>query len=382
MNRTGEENTQFLKIKNDYAEKVLKLIKIKFSPEIIIDKRIKVIHSGDYVLFPLTKKVENVIKLIESNLNSLNYEIVNTKGELDPNYKFRNLEEALVGDLPEDIIEFIPKSFDIIGNIAIIEFDRFDLLNVEKTSLYKKKIAKAIVKVNNIIDTVYEKRSEVKGKYRLKELQPIFGKDNPETIHKENNCHFKLDVKKTYFTPRLVYERKRLSLLNFTKNELIIDMFAGVGPISIQIAKSHDVKIYSFDINPTAYKYLIENVNLNKLKKKIFSYNIDIVELLNPSFELGYSLKNKADRILMNLPEQSINYINIACYLMKNTGGILHFYQFCEKPNPVEKGIEKLKNKLYDEGWYIEKLLDSKTVKPFSPKSDLIVVDALIKYSE
>ena len=82
----------------------------------------------------------------------------------------------------------------------------------------------------------------------------------------------------------------------------------------------------------------------------------------------------------MNLPEQSINFIDIACFLMKKTGGILHFYQFCEKPNPIEKGIEKLRIKLNKMGWYLEELINSKIVKPFSPKSDLIVIDAKIKH--
>ena len=380
MNRTGKENTQFLKIKKEYAEEFLKLIKTKFSDEQIIDKRKKVIHSGPYVLFPLIKNSKNLSNFIDSEVFDLKFEIINASGELDPKYKFRSLEDALVDELPANIMESIPKSYDVIGKIAIVEFDRFNTLNIDKSSFYKKEVAKAIVKVNKGVEVVYEKKSEVKGKYRLKELQLIFGEDNSETIHKENNCTFKLDVKKTYFTPRLVFERKRLSLLKFAKNQIIVDMFAGVGPISIQIAKSNGVKIYSFDVNPTAYKFLIENVKLNKLEGEILAYYIDVVDLTNSSNELGFNLKSKVDRIIMNLPEQSINYIDIACFLMKKTGGILHFYQFCEKPNPIEKGIENLRIKLNEEGWSLEEIINSKIVKPFSPKSDLIVIDAKIKY--
>lgn len=380
MSKIGKEDTQFLKIKKDSAEKLLKLIKTKLSDESIVDKRKKIMHSGVYVLFPLVKDKKKVNNLIECIGIELNFEIINAKGELNPRSKFHSLEEALVGELPEDIIDLIPKSYDIIGKIAVTEFDRFSSLSVDKTSLYKKKIAEAIVKVNKKVETVYEKKSEVKGKYRLKELQPIFGVDNPETFHKENHSFFKLDVKNTYFTPRLVFERKRLSLLKFAKNELIVDMFAGVGPISIQIARNNDVKIYSFDINPTAHKYLIENVKLNKLKGEILTYNIDVVDLIDSSNELGINLKNRVDRTIMNLPEQSINYVDIACFLTKKTGGILHLYQFCEKPNPIEKGIENLRNKLNKMGWYIEEILNSKIVKPFSPKSDLIVVDVKIKH--
>lgn len=380
MNRTENKKTQFLKIEKESAEKLLRLLKTKLPDENILDKRIITMHIGHYVLFPLINDEKKVNRLIECIGNELTFEIINAKGKLDPNHKFRSLEEALEGELPEDIIDLIPKSYDVIGKIAIIEFDRFNSLSVDKTSLYKKKVAKAIVKVNKKVETVYEKKSEVKGKYRLKELRPIFGVDNPETFHKENHCIFKLDVKNTYFTPRLVFERKRLSLLKFAQNELIVDMFAGVGPISIQIAKNNDVKIYSFDINPTAHKYLIENIKLNKLKGKILAYSMDVVDLKNSSNEVGINLKNRVDRIIMNLPEQSINYVDIACFLMKKTGGILDLYQFCEKPNPIEKGIENLRTKLNRMGWYIEEIINSKIVKPFSPKSDLIVADVKIKY--
>ena len=380
MNRIQTEDTQFLKINKDFAEKVLKLIKIKFSDESIIDKRKKVLYGGAYVLFPLIKGEKKIIKLIESDLNDLNIEIISARGEIDSNYKFHSLEEALVDVLPKNIIDLIPKSYDIVGKIAIIDFDQFRSMNTDKVSLYKKKVAQAIVKVNKTIKTVYEKKSEVKGNYRLKELYLIFGQDNPVTLHKENNCIFKLDVKNTYFTPRLVFERKRLSSLKFANKELIVDMFAGVGPISIQIARNHDVKFYSFDINPIAYKYLIENIELNKLKGEIFAHNIDVAQLTKSSNELGTLLKNRVDRIIMNLPEQSINYIDIACFLMKKAGAILHIYQFCEKPNPIGKGIENLRTKLIGIGWYIEEIINSKVVKPFSPKLDLIVIDAKIKY--
>ncbi|MHA1461434.1 MAG: hypothetical protein ACTSO8_08130 [Promethearchaeota archaeon] len=175
MNRTGKENTQFLKIQKDSAERLLRLLKTKLPNENILDKRITTMHMGHYVLFPLVKDKKKVNNLIECIGNELNFEIINAKGKIDPNHKFRSLEEALVGELPEDMIDLIPKSYDIIGTIAIIEFDQLNALNDKKISHHKRKVAKALVEVNKIVKTVYEKKSEVKGKYRLKELQPIFG---------------------------------------------------------------------------------------------------------------------------------------------------------------------------------------------------------------
>jgi tRNA (guanine37-N1)-methyltransferase len=336
------------------------------------------------VLFPLIDDIEKVKALIGRISNQLNFDIVSAEGIAEVNYKYRSIEEVLVGELPENILELIPKSYDIIGKISIVEFDQINTIGGKNILSYKKKIAEALVSVNKSVETVYEKKGEVKGRYRLKELKVIYGDDNPETIHKENDCKFKLDVRNTYFTPRLVFERKRVSSIvsssSFKKQEIIVDMFTGVGPFSIQIARSNAAKIYAFDVNPSAYKYLIENIEMNKLKGEVIAHNMDVKELLNPDNKLGNDLKHKIDRIVMNLPEQSINFLDIACFLMKKTGGILHFYQFCEKPNPIKKGIENLTTKLEDSRWQIEEILNSKVVKPFSPKSDLIVIDLKIKY--
>jgi len=380
MGKRNKEQIQFVKIKQESAEKFLKLLKTKLRNEPFLDRRIKVKHEGAYVLFPLINDVEKVKTLIEGILNKLNFDIVSAEGVAEANYKYHSIEDALVGELPEKILELVPKSYDIIGKIAIVDFGQINTINDKSALHYKKKVAEALVSVNKSVETVYEKKSEVKGRYRLKELKVIYGDDNPETIHKENDCLFKLDVKKAYFTPRLVFERKRVSSNNFKKQETIVDMFTGVGPFSIQIAKKNDVKIYAFDINPSAYKFLTENIKMNKMKGEVIAHNMDVKKLLNPDNKLGNYLKHKIDRIIMNLPEQSINFFDVVCFLMKKPCGILHFYQFCEKPNPIKKGIENLNAKLKDSGWHIDEILNSKIVKPFSPKSDLIVIDLKIKF--
>ncbi|KKN04167.1 hypothetical protein LCGC14_1100240, partial [marine sediment metagenome] len=208
----------------------------------------------------------------------------------------------------------------------------------------------------------------------------LYGENKSETIYKENNCNFKLDVKTTYFSPRLVFERRRIATSLIKNNEVIVDMFAGVGPFSIQIARNNLVKIYSFDVNPHAYQFLKENIKMNKLKGKIIPYNINVRDLSNSADKIGRLLQNKSDRIIMNLPEKSIEFVDIACFLMKQTGGILHFYQFSDKPNAVENTLECVNKKLNELNWEVEKILNSKIVKTFSPKTELVGVDLSIKY--
>ena len=54
-------------------------------------------------------------------------------------------------------------------------------------------------------------------------------------------------------------------------------------------------------------------------------------------------------------------------------------YQFINKPNSIAVAIDNLKKSLAKSYWTIEKIINSRIVKPFSPKSDLVVIDSIIK---
>ena len=310
---------------------------------------------------------------------SISYEFISREAIGRVNYKYKSLPEALKGKIPDEHLDLIPKSYDIIGNIAILEFEKPSQTGDNEFSDYRTLIADAVIDVNKNVQSVFEKKSEIKGDYRLREFAHLSGVNKSETIHRENGCSFKLDICKTYFSPRIVYERRRISNTKILENEVIVDMFAGVGPFSIQIARLNSAKVHAFDVNPHAYTYLQGNIESNKIKGEVLPYNIDVRDLLNPSNQIGKQLGGTVDRIVMNLPEQSINFIDVACFLMKKSGGVLHFYQISEKPNPIEKAIRDLNKKLKDLNWVITEIENSKIVKSFSPKAELIVIDLSIK---
>ena len=379
MKTNATKEIKFLKLEKKDGQCFFEILKENFKYETIINQQFKTLYNSEYILLPLVENEDLIDKLAKMLERIINFKIISKKAILNPKYKYKTLIDALEGKIPLKYLKLIPKSYDIIGNIAIIELDKFsneinrDLLN------FKQIISNSIIELNNKVKSVYEKKSEIQGVYRLRQLELLHGEDKSITIHKENNCIFKLDVKKTYFTPRLVYERRRVATTRIKENEIIIDMFAGVGTFSIQIAKRNNVKIYAFDVNPYAFEYLKENIKLNKMKGDIIPSNMNIKNILNPLNQLGKLLHHKADRIIMNLPENSIEFIKEACFLMKSSRGILHFYQFSEKPNPIEKTIEDLKLNLKKQDWCIDKILVSKIVKSYSPKSDLVVVDSKIK---
>lgn len=367
----------FIKVRKEDGSTFLKLINKNFKGIEVIDSRYKILYDKDYIKFPL-KKYQNLEQLQGLIGSSIKIEIISQEAFSNPKYKYKTIQEALKEVLPENCSKIIPKSYDVIGNIAIVEFNAIDNLDKEKKSFFKNKIAEAISKVNKGVKAVYEKKSQIKGEFRLKDLDLLYGRNQSQTIHKENNCSFILDVKKTYFSPRLSFERKRISDIDIKEDEIIVDMFTGVGPFSIQIAKHHEVRIYSVDKNPNAISFLKKNIEINKLIGDVFPINMEIREIINPINRLGKILKNKVDRVIMNLPEKSLTFLEAACFLLKNSGGILHIYQFSYKPKSIEKAKLNLKRSLAETNWKILNINCSRIVKSFSPSSDLIVIDAKI----
>jgi len=381
-NPNKKDKIIFLKLKKIDAEYFIQIVKDQFKHESIIDQKYKIEHKNNYILFPLIDDKEIIDKLGKKIGNLIQFELIYNKGIQNPNFKYRTLEDALRGKINPKYLNLIPKSYDIIGNIAILEFEKQDIINNNKINDFKELVTKSVIEVNKNVKSVFEKKSEIKGPYRLRDLAHLRGENKTETIHKENDCKFSLDIKTTYFSPRLVYERRRVSKSDIQENEVIVDLFAGVGPFSIQIAKLNHVYIHAFDVNPHAYRYLQTNINFNKLIGKVVAYNINCRDLLNPSNQMGKKLGGTIDRIIMNLPESSIGFIDVACFLLKKTGGIIHFYKFSEKPNPIENSIKNLEEELNIRNWEIESIINSKIVKHYSPKSELVVIDSIIKPSQ
>lgn len=376
----NEENIYYLKIEREKSNSIKKL----FSKKKIIEEKYRILRSQDYVLFPLKEEIftqEKIIKIIEQKPFM---EIIVSKPIINENYEYKDIIGELKNKLDNNYLYLIPRSFDIIGSkkskrFAIFEFPENMDIERERFNQIKKTIAVAFLNVNKSINSVFEKKGEREGIYRTRRLNLLAGEERSETIHKENNCFFKLDIKKVFFSPRLVHERQRITHSGLNEKNVVLDLFAGVGAFSIQIAKKCNSKIFAIDINPDAIKYLKENTKINKVEGNITCFLMDAKDLLNKNNDLGKKLKDKMDRIIMNLPKNSIEYLEVACKMIKKKEGIIHFYSISGEPYPLENVNKKFKSKLEELNFNIEKVLTTKIVKTYSPYKYLTVMDVKIK---
>jgi|SRR3989338_7980752 len=247
----------------------------------------------------------------------------------------------------------LPSSYDVIGNIAILP---------EKTK-NPKKIAQALLKNFKNIKTVAIKTGIHHGKFRLQKTKILAGKKTKTTLHKENGCVFKLNIDKTYFSPRLVSERLRIAKL-VKKNESVLVMFSGVAVYPINIAKhSKAGEVYAIEINPSAHKFAQENLKLNKISNvKLF---LGDVKKILPK------INKKFDRIVMPLPSDAEYYLDLAIKKL-NKNGVIHFYDFQRKENIPNASIEKIKKHCNP------KILNVVKVGQYSPRKYRICIDFIL----
>ena len=86
----------------------------------------------------------------------------------------------------------------------------------------------------------------------------------------ESDCRFTFDFSRVYWNSRLHTEHTRLVDM-FQPDELVADVFAGVGPFALPAAKK-GCAVLANDLNPESYKYLNINIKGNKVRKSHHIY--------------------------------------------------------------------------------------------------------------
>jgi tRNA (guanine37-N1)-methyltransferase len=277
----------------------------------------------------------------------------------------KTLAEVLDKTLPPHLLASLPRALDVIGDIAIIELPA-------ELKPYEKLVGAAVLEAHKNIRTVLAKAGAVSGAYRLREFDVIAGEPRTSTVHKEFGCQFHVDVAKAYFSPRLSQEHKRVASL-VQEGESVVDLFAGVGPFAVLIAKNHeDVKVYAIDVNPEAVKLLERNILLNRVQYRVLPVRGDARLIVEDK------LSGVGDRVIMNLPENAAEFIDVACKALKPEGGVVHFYRFVRLPDSVDALKRRFAEAVEKAGRKVARFLCVRTVRETAPYEWQVVLDALV----
>lgn len=230
-------------------------------------------------------------------LESTNAEILPYVKVLD--YDFWKADEILRAVLPEDLLEDTPTGFTVTGHIAHLnlreEFKPYDTL-----------IGQVILDKNGRIETVVDKVSSIATKFRTFPMKVIAGRNDSLVVEqRESDCVFKFDFSKVYWNSRLHTEHDRLVSQVFQPGQIVCDVFAGVGPFAIPAGKKK-VLVLANDLNPDSFKYLQENIQLNKVGHTVKPFDMDGAQFIRESPHLVEQW-SKADHGRVLIPLNNSN---------------------------------------------------------------------------
>ena len=277
--------------------------------------------------------------------------------------KRQRLRDVLAEDkrFTKDELRLLPRSFDIIGEIIIVQIP----YALEKKS---KIVAETLLKQHKNARAVYA-RGKFFGRLRKPKLKWLAGKKILETTYRESGCIFKLNIKTCFFSPRLATDRLDIARMCKPKERVIV-LFSGIAPYGIVISKNAVVKkVVCVEISKECSKYALENVKLNRL------WNTEIIQ--GDVKRICPILKKKGelfDRIIMGRPQLKETFLKEALMISKK-GTIIHFQDFVKEPEIINKVSEKRILDAARKAKRKVKILDIKFLRELAPRKHNIRVD-------
>jgi tRNA (guanine37-N1)-methyltransferase len=347
----------FLKVPLNEGERIRKTL----IEEALLDIEYKIVAKDNSLYIPLCRKIQE--NQVSDIIGPIDFEVGEREFESALQGP-RTLVEALEEHLESQELALVPRAYDLIGDIAVLEIP-------EELENHSDLIGKVFHDVHKNFSTVLAKGGAISGTTRTREYQHLAGVDKTKTIHTEYGCRLAVDLAKAYFSPRLLEEHNRIAQL-VKDNEIVVDMFCGVGPFPIHIAKQHRAHVIAIDINPDAIALLKESMTLNKLQGTIEPVTEDARDFISKR------MKTLADRVIMNHPSGAFDFVAAACGILKS-GGTLHYYDFIGGEEPEDAIEKKAKKLVKDSGRIVQKIGLVRRVRDSAPYEYQMVIDLIIK---
>jgi tRNA wybutosine-synthesizing protein 2 len=266
------------------------------------------------------------------------------------------LEQRLRTPLSEHEKLLVPHRWQILGDLVLVNIPT-------KITRLKREIGEALLDLYPRCKSVLWDKG-VHGSLRTPEIEVIAGAGT-RTVHKENRCKFALDASRVMFSAGNFAERVRMSTIG--SNERVLDMFCGIGQLSIPIAvHSRPQSIVAIELNSVAYSYLRKNITLNRVN--------DIVRPILGN--CAHVTPNaQFDRVIMGHFD-ACDYLHRAlCSLAPE--GVLHYHELV----PVEVMYKRPYAHIEQAAQALARsadLLGIRKVKDYAPGIVHVVVDARI----
>ncbi|RNJ25326.1 class I SAM-dependent methyltransferase [Halosegnis longus] len=262
----------------------------------------------------------------------------------------RDLRELLAGRGWSDAdLDRLPTSWAVVGSCLLVQGDDFP---------DPAAVGDALLELHGEADTVLVSHG-IAGDQREPDVEVIAGTGDTEVVHTEHGTKYALDLARVMFSPGNQAERARMGEV-VAAGERVFDMFAGIGYFTLPMARA-GADVTAAEINPEAYRYLVENAVLNGVQDRLSAFRADCrdVDVL-------------ADRVVMGYYDAP-DYLDTTLAALDS--GVVHLHATAPTDDPWTEPVAALEAAA---GERLVEILDRRVVKSHAPGVDHVVVDARI----
>ncbi|TMT85233.1 class I SAM-dependent methyltransferase family protein [Haloterrigena sp. H1] len=296
--------------------------------------------------------------------------------QLEPEPRSPDLADLLAerGWSDEDL-ESTPGSWAVIGSVILV--------TLPEDCPDETAVGEALLELHGEADSVLADEGIANdgtaGTYREPRTRLLAGSSDTETIHTEHGTRYGLDPTKVMFSPGNQAERARMGEL-VGDDEHVFDMFAGIGYFTLPIARA-GAQVTATELNPTAFRYLLENAMLNDVSDRVDAYMTDCRDLAGDL---------EADRVVMGYygssdgttdgdgdgtrTDEARDFLSDALTAL-SPGGVVHYHEATPESRLWDRPLTRLETAADAAGRDLE-IVGKRRVKSHSAGVAHIVVDA------
>lgn len=296
----------------------------------------------------------------------------------DPDYRTRDLTDLLAArGWSEAALATVPGSWAVIGSVILV--------TIPEGCPDEQAVGEALLELHGEAETVVADEG-ISGIERTPNTRVLVGERETETIHTEAGTRYALDPTTVMFSPGNQAERIRMGEV-VTSNERVFDMFAGIGYFTLPMARA-GAQVTATEINPTAFRYLLENTMLNEVSEQVEAYLEDCRVVADglavDRVIMGYygaanddSEASGDNSDTANRTNEAHEFLDAALTALE-PGGVLHYHEATPETRLWEQPLTRLEDAVETTGRELE-VLERRRVKSHSAGVAHVVVDARVQ---